>query len=72
MERANHALCQLTASLRGQDEEELRQVLELLFFAYRDFTGEADAILADFGFGRAHHRATGAYCSVSHSPASAS
>ena len=57
MERANHALCQLTASLRGQDEEELRQVLELLFFAYRDFTGEADAILADFGFGRAHHRA---------------
>ena len=57
MERPNHALCQLTASLRGQDEEKLRQVLELLFFAYRDFTGEADAVLADFGFGRAHHRA---------------
>ena len=57
MERPNHALCQLTDSLRGQDEEKLRQVLELLFFAYRDFTGEADAILADFGFGRAHHRA---------------
>ena len=54
MERSNHALCQLTASLRGQDEEKLRQVLELLFFAYRDFTGEADAVLADFGFGRAH------------------
>jgi len=30
--------------------------MELLFFAYRDFTGEADALLADFGFGRAHHR----------------
>ena len=57
MERPNHALCQLTDSLRGHDEEKLRQVLELLFFAYRDFTGEADAILADFGFGRAHHRA---------------
>ena len=57
MERPNHALCQLTASLRGQDEEKLRQVLELLFFAYRDFTGEADAVLAEFGFGRAHHRA---------------
>ncbi|WP_460020146.1 MarR family winged helix-turn-helix transcriptional regulator [Magnetospira thiophila] len=31
--------------------------MELLFFAYRDFTGEADALLAQFGFGRAHHRA---------------
>lgn len=37
-------------------EEELRQALELLFFAYRDFTGEPDAILANDGFGRAHHR----------------
>jgi len=37
-------------------EGELRQAIELLFFAYRDFTGEADAILARFGFGRAHHR----------------
>jgi DNA-binding MarR family transcriptional regulator len=37
-------------------EEDMRQALELLFFAYRDFTGEADALLADFGFGRAHHR----------------
>jgi DNA-binding MarR family transcriptional regulator len=31
-------------------------LVELLFFAYRDFTGEADAILAEIGFGRAHHR----------------
>ena len=30
--------------------------MELLFFAYRDFTAEPDAILADYGFGRAHHR----------------
>lgn len=37
-------------------EEELRQAIELLFFAYRDFTGEADEILASYGFGRAHHR----------------
>jgi len=37
-------------------EEDMRQAMELLFFAYRDFTGEADALLADFGFGRAHHR----------------
>ena len=37
-------------------DAELRQAMELLFFAYRDFTGEADAVLAEFGFGRAHHR----------------
>ena len=30
--------------------------MELLFFAYRDFTTECDAILASHGFGRAHHR----------------
>jgi len=28
----------------------------MLFYAYRDFTAEPDAILADYGFGRAHHR----------------
>lgn len=37
-------------------EEELRQGIELLFFAYRDFTSEADAMLARYRFGRAHHR----------------
>ncbi|MBB3066866.1 MarR family winged helix-turn-helix transcriptional regulator [Limibacillus halophilus] len=37
-------------------EEELRRAIELLFFAYRDFTGEPDRILAKYGFGRAHHR----------------
>src|SRR5262247_65408 len=30
--------------------------VELLFFAYRDFTREADAALAELGLGRAHHR----------------
>lgn len=38
-------------------DDDLRHAMELLFFAYRDFTGEADAILADYGMGRAHHRA---------------
>jgi len=28
----------------------------LLFFAYRDFTGDADRLLAELEFGRAHHR----------------
>ncbi len=37
-------------------EAELRRGIELLFYAYRDFTGEPDAILAEFGLGRAHHR----------------
>ena len=37
-------------------EDELRQGIELLFYAYRDFTAEPDAILARIGFGRAHHR----------------
>jgi DNA-binding MarR family transcriptional regulator len=37
-------------------EEELRQGIELLFYAYRDFTAEPDAILAKYKFGRAHHR----------------
>ena len=31
-------------------------IIELLFFAYRDFTSDPDEILADYGFGRAHHR----------------
>lgn len=34
----------------------LLDLVELLFFAYRDFTREPDKILDDFGFGRAHHR----------------
>ena len=37
-------------------EEELREAIELLFFAYRDFTGEPDRVLARYAFGRAHHR----------------
>ena len=28
----------------------------LFFFAYRDFVGDADALLEHQGFGRAHHR----------------
>jgi len=37
-------------------EDDLRQGMELLFYAYRDFTAEPDAILGRYGFGRAHHR----------------
>ncbi len=37
-------------------DEDLRQGIELLFFAYRDFTARADEILAKQHMGRAHHR----------------
>ncbi|MGN6286137.1 MAG: MarR family winged helix-turn-helix transcriptional regulator [Afipia sp.] len=38
-------------------QEALRwDIIELLFFAYRDFVGDADHVLEQFGFGRAHHR----------------
>jgi DNA-binding MarR family transcriptional regulator len=36
--------------------EPLWDVIELLFFAYRDFTSDPDDVLSKFGFGRAHHR----------------
>jgi DNA-binding MarR family transcriptional regulator len=36
--------------------EPVFDLIELLFFAYRDFVGDADEALAKFGFGRAHHR----------------
>ncbi len=32
------------------------ELIELLFFAYRDFVGDPDRILEHYGFGRAHHR----------------
>ena len=31
-------------------------IIELLFFAYRDFVADPDEVLGKFGFGRAHHR----------------
>lgn len=37
-------------------DEPAYDLIELLFFAYRDFVRDADAELAVYGFGRAHHR----------------
>jgi DNA-binding MarR family transcriptional regulator len=37
-------------------EEELRMAQDMIFFAMRDLTQSADNILAEFGYGRAHHR----------------
>ena len=38
------------------DERAVIELIELLFFAYRDFVSEPDEILKRLGFGRAHHR----------------
>ena len=37
-------------------DEELLKGMELLFYAYQDFTQDPDKVLSDFSFGRAHHR----------------
>ncbi len=38
-------------------DDQLRKGIEAMFFAYRGFTADPDRILADKGYGRAHHRA---------------
>jgi len=40
----------------GASPDDLVACVELLFFAYRDFTGGPDAVLEQYAFGRAHHR----------------
>jgi len=37
-------------------EKEIKKIIELMFFSYRDFTAGPDAILEKINFGRAHHR----------------
>tara|TARA_B100000073_G_C23315834_1_gene404682 strand:+ start:22 stop:513 length:492 start_codon:yes stop_codon:yes gene_type:complete len=38
------------------NDREIRKVIELMFFSYRDFTAGPDKILEKINFGRAHHR----------------
>jgi DNA-binding MarR family transcriptional regulator len=38
------------------DDKEIRKVIELIFFSYRDFTAGPDKVLENLNFGRAHHR----------------
>jgi DNA-binding MarR family transcriptional regulator len=42
------------AELRA--ERPAYDLIELFFFAYRDFVSDPDRILEEYGFGRAHHR----------------
>ena len=44
-------------SLLFLTDEQLRQGIEAMFFAYRGFTADPDRILSDLSYGRAHHRA---------------
>src|SRR5678815_3609205 len=40
----------------GPSGEPIWDIIELLFFAYRDFVSDPDEVLEKLGFGRAHHR----------------
>ena len=40
----------------GCDDAPMYELIELFFFAYRDFVADADRLLEAYGFGRAHHR----------------
>ena len=44
------------ADTTSQPDQPIWDVIELLFFAYRDFVSDPDDALAKFKFGRAHHR----------------
>ncbi|MFW8633792.1 MarR family winged helix-turn-helix transcriptional regulator [Cribrihabitans pelagius] len=44
-------------SLLFLTDEQLRQGIEAMFFAYQGFTADPDRILAEMSYGRAHHRA---------------
>ena len=38
------------------NKKEIKKIIELMFFSYRDFTSGPDKVLAKIKFGRAHHR----------------
>src|SRR5271165_3799661 len=46
---------ELAPCMQG-DDAPMYELIELFFFAYRDFVGDADRLLEAYGFGRAHHR----------------
>src|SRR5262249_58559666 len=45
-----------SAEGRPRAQEPIWDIIQLLVFAYRDFTGDPDDVLAKLGFCRAHHR----------------
>ena len=55
MDSALQSKRQLKAGIPSADQP-MFDLIELLFFAYRDFVGDADRLLESMAFGRAHHR----------------
>ncbi len=49
-------LAERPSDTRIVTQEPAYDLIELFFFAYRDFVSDPDRILAEYGFGRAHHR----------------
>jgi DNA-binding MarR family transcriptional regulator len=46
----------LAARAERSGDDPAYDLIELFFFAYRDFVSDPDRILGEYGFGRAHHR----------------
>ena len=57
MSDGRSATAQGSETLLFLTDEQLRQGVEAMFFAYRGFTADPDRILAEYAYGRAHHRA---------------
>lgn len=54
-DRSGASVKPIRTAITSEDGIDLA-IIELFFFAYRDFTSDPDKILAEYGFGRAHHR----------------
>jgi DNA-binding MarR family transcriptional regulator len=52
----NASLADRAAAAPMPSAEPIWDIIELLFFAYRDFVGDPDEVLLKLSFGRAHHR----------------
>src|ERR1700759_2585548 len=56
LDHAADTKASLSLAPTGREPLPMFDLIELLFFAYRDFVGDADRLLESFQFGRAHHR----------------
>ena len=56
MSNASPAVAKAVVPDEVAAESPVYDLIELFFFAYRDFVSDPDRILGDLGFGRAHHR----------------
>jgi len=52
----NKSRSAVASAAAAEGREPYWDLIELLFFAYRDFVGDPDQVLDKLGFGRAHHR----------------